>query len=709
MVRLPATIDVHGDFPGIDRTIWRQLVEKDLRGAPFEKKLVTHTYEGIQIQPLYSDEDWTAIPEEHAGYQPFPRGSELLGVTQPGWDVRQECSEPTPDELNRAILGDLAHGVTSVLIRFDDAARSGIDADNPRAGRIVGEDGAAVYSLTDLRRAFEGVHLQMIGIALEAGAAFLPAAGLVSALWKSAGISPKEARGSFNADPLAVLARDGRLPMSLENAKAQMADLALWTSRTYPQVTSIRVGSAPYHHAGANAAQDLAFSMATGIEYLRVLTDAGLSIGDAARQLLFSYSVGCNFFLAGAKLRAARLLWSKIVQAGAGSEHDAHMRMHVRPSKRVLTTRDPWMNLLRNTACLFAGAVGGAQIITSAPFDQAIGLPSDRARRIARNTATILQEESHLLRVADPAGGSWFIEHLTENLAEKAWEILQAIEARGGMSAALRDGWIHDQIRHTLDARERNLATRRDTVIGVSEFPDTGESAMLTKRTSPASILADARKRLQSHRATPDPTSAIESLRPPDAKPTGDLTARVAAAAEAGATIGQCAARIFSGDPATLDSPLTPHPYAEPFERLRDGSDEHLRLYGFRPRVFLIHIGTPAETTARAGFSRGFFEAGGFEVIESKPLTDARAAAAAFAESGANIAVLCSTDDRYATSVADFGPAIKHAGARTIVLAGNPADREHEYRNAHVDRFIYLKCDVLGTLTALLAEEGVLV
>lgn len=709
MVRLPATIDIHGDFPEISRANWRELVDKDLRGAPYEKKLVTHTYEGIQIQPLYSAEDWTVIPEEHSGFQPFARSSSVLGVTPDGWDVRQERSEPTPDDLNPLILEDLAHGVNSVLLRLDHAARSGMDADNPQAGRIVGEDGASVYSLSDLQRVFEGVHLDMIGVALEAGASFLPAAGLMSAMWQAKGISPEQARGAFNADPLAVLARDGRLPMALENAMAQMADLALWTSRTYPGVTSVRIGSAPYHHAGASAAQDLAISMATGIEYLRVLTDAGMSTDDAARQFLFSYGVGCNFFLAGAKLRAARLLWAKIVQASGSSEHSARMRMHVRPSKRVLTTRDPWMNLLRNTACLFACSVGGAEVVTSAPFDQPLGMPSTRGRRIARNTATILQEESYLLRVADPAGGSWFIEHLTEELAEKAWDLMRDIESRGGMSAALRDGWVHEQIRRTLSAREQNLATRRELVIGVSEFPDSGKADASPKRQSHASILSDARRRLQAHRSSCNPTTVLEKLSPPSKGPSGELAGLVANAVEAGATIGQCAAKLFAGQPTTLASPVSPHPYAEPFERLRDASDDFSRLYGFRPRVLLINIGTPAESNARAGFSRGLFEAGGFEVLESGQVERAQQAAAAFSESGANIVVLCSTDDRYASCVADFGPALRQAGARTIVLAGNPGEREHEFRAAQVDRFIYIKCDVLGTLTALLAEEGVLV
>lgn len=707
MAELPRQLDIPGTFPPVDESAWRDLVDKDLRGAPFEKRLVTHTYEGIRLQPLYTPSVSPSAASPYPGFGPFTRGTHTLGASQCGWDVRQERREPVLEDLNSAILDDLLHGVTSVLLRLDLAGRAGLDPTDPRAGRLVGEDGAAVSTLSDLRRAFQGVHLSMIGVALEAGAAFMPASGLLSALWRDHGIADKAARGAFNADPLAVLARDGRLPMPLEDAMAQMADLAARTDATYRNVTAVRVGSAPYHHAGATAAQDLAFLIATGIDYLRTLTTRGLSVDAASRQMLFSVAVGCNFFLAASKLRAARRLWARVIEASGGSDDAGKMRLHVRTSKRVLTHRDPWVNLLRNTACLFSAAVGGAESVTSASFDEALGLPSGRGRRIARNTATILQEESHLLRVVDPAGGSWFVEKLTDELAEKAWVIVQAIEARGGMAKALQDGWVAEQISRATEARTSKLATRRDAVVGVSEFPNVGEAAVETPAVGHAEVVGAARRRLLERGSDAEArAAALEAVRAPGA---GECARSVLRAAGAGASLGELAGCLFKGEPESISAPIAPHPYAEAFEHLRDASDAYVGQFGFRPAVYLVCLGTPAESNARSGFAKGFFEAGGFEVISGANSETAAQAASGFAASGASVAVICSTDDRYAAQVETVAPALHAAGARSVVLAGSPGEHEGVYRAAGVDRFIFIRCNVVETLSEMLAEEGVLV
>lgn len=706
-MKLPLKLDITQIFPQVGEAEWRALVERDLRGAPFEKKLVTHTYEGVQIQPLYTAAHTVEHLSPHAGVPDFSRGTHLLGLTQCGWDLRQERSEPTPEKVNEALLDDLQHGVNSVLLRFDLAARNGMDGDDPRSARLIGEDGAAIYSSADLMDAFDQVHLSMIGIALEGGAAFMPASALIVNLLRENKADLKSARLAFNADPLAVLARDGRLPQALDVAWSQMADLAKWTSQNCPNSTSVRVGSAPYHHAGASAAQDLAFSLATGIEYLRVLTEAGMSVTAAAKQFQFSFGIGCNFFLAASKLRAARQLWYRIVAASADedSAKSCPMSIHARTSKRVLTTRDPWVNLLRNTACVFAAAVGGANVVTSAPLDQAVGQPAARARRIARNTATILAEESHLLRVADPAGGSWFIEKLTRELAEKAWQILQSIEDQGGMTACLRSGWISQQLAESLAAREKNITTRRETVIGVSEFPQLDEQAVDTPQTDRIAVVGAARKRLHKHRESCQVEEALAAIKPVTA---GESTLpTVIEAAKCGATLGQLSAKLITGEPETIAAPIVPHPYARSFEALREASDEHLETFGFRPRVFLAQVGTPAEFNARSGFAKGFFEAGGFEVVSSGGMK-VEELPAAFAGSAANIAVICSTDDQYVQVVPQLAGPLHNAGARTVVLAGNPGEYEADYRNAGVDRFIFVRCDVLGTLRELLGEEGIL-
>jgi methylmalonyl-CoA mutase len=703
---LDPAFSLKDDFPPVDYDAWRALAEADLQGAAFEQELVTHTYEGIDVQPVYTRRDCPTEgdPDGFPGLPRFVRGARPLGAVQAGWDLRQEHAHPDLEVTSRAILEDLQGGVTSLLLRLDLAARNGLDPDNPEAAELAGRDGIMAYHADDLDTALAGVHLDAIGVTLEAGAAFLPAAALLVVLWRRRGISPSRARGAFNADPLAVLVRDGHLPVSPEVALTQLADLAAWAAANYPQVTSARVGTAPYHHAGATAAQDLAFAMGTAVTYLRAMTGAGLDVDAAARQILFSLSLGTHHFLAIAKLRAARRLWSRVVEACGGSPAAQAMRIHARVSKRVLTLRDPYVNLLRNTAACYAAALGGAEAITSVPFDSVAGLPDDQSRRIARNTVVILQEEAHLHRVVDAPGGSWFLDWLTDQVAEKAWPIFQDIERQGGMLQAVRTGWVARQIDSAFAPRAKNLARRKEGITGVSEFPNIGEAPVVRPAPNLRPLRADAAQRVASARR-PSPELAALASRPRNA---GATTALVVQAAEERASLGELATALgFHAEPTTLP-PLAPHVFARPFEELRDASDAWLAAHGTRPRVFLVNLGPVAHHTARANYAKNFFEAGGFEILGNDGFKDADAVAKAFAASGAPVAVICSSDKLYPDVVPQVAPKLKAAGAQSVVLAGNPGANETAWRAAGVDRFIFIKCDVLATLRDMLREQGVL-
>lgn len=684
---------------------WRAAVDRDLKGAPFEKKLVTHTYEHIDIQPLYTDRDYPNHddPGGFPGSHPFTRGATTMATSRFGWDIRQEFAEPDPETANAAILADLEGGVTTVHLRFDLAARNGIDPGSEHAADYSGVDGITLYSADDLERALQGVRLDIAGVALEAGAAALPATALLLAVAARRGVDTDRLRFDAGADPLAVLARDGSHPGGLDGAFAAAAEIAVWTNKHAPQGRAMRVGTAPYHHAGATAAQDIAFALATGVAYLRVLTNAGLTTDEAAQQLRFNIAVGCNFFLAGAKLRAARRLWDRVLTACGTNNADSRMRLHVKPSKRVMTQRDPWVNILRNTATCFAASVGGAESITTFPFDGTLADPTEQARRLARNTQLILTEECNLHRVIDPAGGSWFIESLTDQLAERAWEVFRQIETRGGMAEALRSGWIHEQIDSAFKEREHRIATRRDAIVGVSEFPDAGPLSLGRDRRDPEALREQAEARLNQREVASDVGDLLAKLT--NAR-TGQRLNVAARAAASGATISQL---FNASQPAESEAitPISPAPYAAPFEALRDATDFAAQS-GIRPRVFLVNLGPVAAHTARANFSRNFFEAGGFDVIESPPLHDGVSAAQALRDSGASIACICSSDPLYEDLVWEVVPQIRRAGARTVVLAGHPGPNEAAYREAGVGRFIFIKCNVLQTLTELLEEEDVL-
>ena len=701
---LPRELDLIADFPGLKTPTpeaWRALVDKDLAGAPFEKKLITHTYEGVYLKPLYTRAELPPAPAEHSGAAPFTRGASPLGLTQCGWDIRQERSEPSISGVREAMLEDLQFGVTSIILRLDAAGRAGLDPDDPKAGALVASDGCSLSDAADFDDAFDGVYLDMIGVGLEAGASFTPGAALLGALWDRRKIAPEKRRGWFNADPLAVLARDGHLPYSVETGLSLAADLAAYTSKALPAARSIRVGTAPYHHAGATATQDLAFSMATALEYLRAMAAAGLTVDAAAKQMVFSFAVGTSFFLAIAKLRAARRLWARVLEASGGTlDESTAMRMHVRTSKRVITSRDPWVNILRNTACVYAAAVAGADAIGSVPFDAALGLPSALARRVARNTHHILQSESHLHRVSDPAGGSWYLDNLTNELAEKAWVILQSIEARGGMAKALADGWVHEQIDSAYEPRAKNIALRKDAIIGVSDFPNAGEEPVRPANFALPPIRAAAIERMKSRRREGVFALAVSGT-------PGERSAQLFAAAKAGATIGQMSRSLWNeATGVDLKAAIAPHPFAESFENLRDASDDYAKAHGHRPRAFLASMGSPAHHLPRTNFAKNLFEAGGFELAASDGYAKAAEAVEAFKASGCDLAVICSTDALYETLVPELAPALHRAGAKTVVLAGNPGDKEAAYRTAGVDRFIFVKCDVVKVLAELLSAEG---
>ncbi len=653
-----ARLALGAEFPATSVDAWKESLEKVLKGAPFEKKMVVKTYDGIDIQPLYTKDDWKAEgnPSGFPGAAPFTRGNSAKGRSLEGWDIRQIHAHADKIVANQQILDDLERGVTSLILKLDAAAQAGKNgADAPE---LAGRDGMMIYSKEDLGDVLDGVLLDLAGISLEAGDQAVNAATFLKGLWADKGIANDQAMGAFNADPLGTLAASGTLSKSVEDALKDMAELAKETATTYANVTAVKVDTSAYYGAGASETQDLACALATGVAYLRAMVDAGMSVDAAAGQIVFSFANGCEVFPGIAKLRAARFLWAQIVKASGGSEEACAMNLHATTSERAMSQRDPWVNMLRTTATCFAGAIGGADAITVLPFDQHCGVADDFARRIARNTQVVLQEESSLNKVIDPAGGSWFIENLTEQYVEKAWALFQAIEAKGGMVGVLADGSLQAQIADTWAARVKNIAKRKDPVTGVSEYPNIAEDAVVREEPDYAALLAKV--------------------------------------AKADVTIGSLAT---GGEGAKVQA-LPAHRLAEDFEKLRDAADAYKATKGDYPQIFLANMGAIAKHTARATFAKNFFEAGGVEAKGNNGFADAAAAVEAFKESGAQVCVLCGSDDQYEELAAAFATALKEAGASKVYLAGR-GDFDG------VDAAIGMGSDVLATLQDLHTVLGV--
>ncbi|MFO1155032.1 MAG: methylmalonyl-CoA mutase family protein [Rhodospirillales bacterium] len=681
---------------------WVGEVEKALKGAPFDKRMYTKTYEGVTLKPIYTRQDWppTGDPSGFPASMPFTRGSRAAGNRVNDWDMRQAYNYPDPSRCNDIILHELDRGVTSLHIVLDAAAKAGLDPDANGADTLVGANGVVITSLDDLDRLLTGVLPELITISLDAGAQFIAAAALLDALWRRRGIAAAAAKGAFNADPLGVLAGSGSLPVAPDVALAQMADLAAYTVKTWPAVTAVAVNTSPYHDAGANESQDLAVSMATALAYLKAMTGAGLAVDDACRQILFTFPVTCDQFLGIAKLRAARKMWARIAEACGASEPARAMRLDAVTASRMFSKRDPWVNMLRTTVACFAAAVGGADSITVRPFDAAIGIGTELGRRVARNTQIVLAEESNLAKVIDPAGGSWYVESRTDELAKVAWAEFQAIEKAGGILAGIQDGSIAKKIAASWKQREGALAKRRDPVTGVSEFPNVLEAPVDVEQPDMLAIWRAAADRVKATRA---PSGIVDPIK---ASGAGGVASAAATAAAGGATIGQIAG-VLGGATTTVEA-LPQHRVAEQFEDLRDAADAYMVKTGIRPKIFLANLGPVAQHTGRATFAKNFFEVAGIEAIGNAGFSDAAGCVEAFKDSGAQVAVLCSSDSIYEQLAESTAHALKAAGCTHLFLAGAPGDKKDLYTASGINDFIFMGGDVLQTNRSVLAHLGVI-
>lgn len=442
-------LSLAAEFPDANLEQWHSLVEgvlrksgKEVSGAAAEDALSTTLEDGLRTRPLYTAHD--AAPEPGLpGFAPFVRGSRAEGNTLGGWDVRQRHTTADGD----AVVTDLENGVTSLWL-------------------AVGEGG---IPLASLGRVLEGVYLDLAPVALDAGRETGAAAEELLRLYEERDVARDAVRGNLGGDPLGHEARTGE---ALDFAA--VAGLARRCAEEYPGLRALTVDALPYHEAGGSAAQELGCSLATGVAYLRELGEAGLGVEQACAQLEFRYAATADQFLTIAKLRAARRLWARVAEVCGAPGAGAQVQ-HVVTSPVMMTRRDPWVNMLRATIATLAAGAGGADAVTVLPFDHALGLPDAFARRIARNTSTILVEESHLSRVIDPAGGSWYVERLTDELAHAGWEFFRRIEGLGGQAAALRSGRLGQDLAKTWAERSAKLAKRREPITGVSEFPHLGE------------------------------------------------------------------------------------------------------------------------------------------------------------------------------------------------------------------------------------------
>lgn len=702
------------DFPIPTKEEWREAAEQLLKGAPFDKLMKRMTPEGIELEPIFWKDILDHLPaaETLPGFDGYLRGTSAAGYREEPWEIAQELPYGTPLEFNRAAASDLMRGQNALNVILDLATLKGLDPDAAKVGE-VGACGLLLACLKDIKVAFKDFIPDAISFHIRTGCSGMAVGALFLAWLKEIGADPAQVTGSLGMDPLAVKAAAGQVPADLGTLFEEQAVLAEHCTRHAPGIRAVGVSTLPYHQAGASAVEELGIALATGVAYLTELTERGLTVDDAARQIRFSFAIGGNFFMEIAKLRAARVLWAQVVAAFGGSKEAQKIQLHARTGLYNKTRQDPYVNMLRTTTEALSGVIGGVDSLCVGNFDEVTREPDTFSRRISRNTQVILQEECELTAVVDPAGGSWAIEWLTNEVSEKSWAFFQQIEAQGGMTDALTSGFIAEKIKATDAANRDQLNQRRSSLIGTNVYPNLEEEALPDRIPNYAELREQRAKEIADRRTATDEdsnTQVMAALGKILESTRENAVDTLVEALLAGATIGEITRTIrASATPPEAIPPLTSRRLAQGYEDLRTASQKFAAKTGNAPKIFLTNLGPLRRHKPRADFTRGFFAAGGFDVISPAGFDQAADAVAALKASEAGITVVCGADPDYEEKFADFAAAIKAAiPEMQVILAGFPGANEAAYRAAGMDDYIFVKSNNYAVNRRYLEGLGVL-
>ncbi|MBU2512069.1 methylmalonyl-CoA mutase subunit beta [bacterium] len=684
---------------------WLELVEKQLKGASFEKKLVKKMVDGFSKLPIYCNSDSDELKQSIPGKYPFRRGTTTIGHVKAGWGISQHYLSPDASEFNQAVRYDLERGLTAISTRLDLAGANGLDPDEAESG-AVGCDGISLFCLEDVAKALENIDLTKVSLVIRPGISFLPLYCFLLNVLNSRNISYTDLKGHLVVDPISLLTTNGGLSVSLEACYNNMAACVEWSSQNTPNFGVIGIDTCPYSESGASNSQELAIALATGVEYLREMLSRGVDVEKTALSIGFHMAVGSDFFLNIAKLRALRILWAKIVSASGGSEQAQKTRLHVSTVRYNKTKHDPHVNLLRATTEAYSAILGGCDSLAVESFDSVFGLPSELSRRVSRNIQVILKEECYGDKVIDPAGGAWYVEALTDQLAEKAWCEFQEIEKLGGTSNALKQGYIQKQILNVTAETKNETAYRKKIIVGTNMYPNLDEPFMPIRMPNFEKIHLNRADEAKLYKSKRDFSNALTGLSGREEKLNLEACLKLTAQ---GVTLGELNSALVNKENSPISiEPLKMRRVSEDYEELRTKAQDYKDKKGFWPQVFLANMGPLKQHKARADFSTGFLQPGGFSVISPEGFKTVEEAVKATLSSTAKIVVICSTDDTYPDLVPDFAKQIKKERPEiTVVVAGYPKDHIDQFREVGVDEFIHLKANNLQLLQQFQDKAGV--
>ena len=673
---------------------WVAACNELLKGKPFDKMMYTKNYEGITFDPIYTLRKWKDIlpTDDYPGMGDFLRGSTVNGYVHEPWGIAQACDLTEPKENNELLKFEISKGSTVYHVRVDNATLAGVDV---KDAATPGDKGVSLTTVEDMHTLLEGLDLEKLPYMLYTGEGSARLLAMTVAALKAAGKKIEKLHGIIGADPIGELVKNGKTAESLDALYDQMAAVIKWAAKNAPGLRTILVRSTVFSLGGAESVQEVAYTYAVAVEYVRQMLKRGLGIHEISQAIAFEFNQGANFFMEIAKLRAARQIWANIMKEFGAEEADRASFVHGRPAT-----------------------------FKNEPFDELIRKGDTFSRRIARNIHIMLQEEFGMLAPIDPAGGSWAVEALTKQITEKIWAKFQEVEAAGGIMGALKDGSIQKAIAEVLASRLKNLELRKDRAVGVNMYPNMTEEPLDPRPENTEEvkkILAAAVEKYVADIDTKEAEAKLAAVKAADADALVDAEIEAFAA---GATIGQVAKAACKAEGDVTVEAIAEHHWTEKFEALRRDTEAFVAKTGKNVEVFLANMGPIPQHKARADFSTSFLQVGefnvhlnnGFQDDEGKPGSRWEKAAAALKagidEAGTpyDCAVICSTDATYPEDVPAIAPLLKAANpTMKLFLAGAPAkDMKQTYLDAGVDDFISVSANCFDILKDLQKRKGMI-
>jgi methylmalonyl-CoA mutase len=654
---------------------WKILAEKESRG----RDLSSETFEGIELETVYGPDDGAAIDSGFPGLAPFTRGPYATMYAGRPWTIRQYAGFSTAEESNAFYRRNLAAGQKGLSVAFDLATHRGYDSDNPRVAGDVGMAGVAIDTVEDMKLLFDGIPLGEMSVSMTMNGAVLPVMAFFIVAGEEQGVPHSKLTGTIQNDILKEFAVRNTYIYPPEPSMRIVSDIIEYCAREMPKFNSISISGYHMHEAGATAVQELAYTLADGMEYVRTAIADGLDIDDFAPRLSFFFGIGMNLFMEVAKLRAARTLWHRIMtDLGAKKDESKRLRTHCQTSGVSLTEQDPYNNVIRTTIEALAAVLGGTQSLHTNSFDEAIALPTDFSARIARNTQLILAEESGVTSVADPLGGSWYVEKLTRELERHAWELIQEVEAHGGMTKAVAEGLPKHRIEETAAARAAKVDTGETVIVGVNRYRLDSESSVDILEVDNAKVRAQQIARIEKAREARDSAAAREALDALEEGARGDenLLGLSVAAARARCTLGEISDAL---ERAFGRYGTKPDPVRGIYGRSRkdsrwkaaeEGTRSVANRLGRKPRIMVAKMGQDGHDRGANLVSSAFADLG-FEVIPGPLFQTPRETAQMAIEHDVDVVGASSLAAGHRTLIPEMIEALKDMGRADIkVVAG---------------------------------------